>query len=74
MKNRFLEILDSDEVCVNFVSRIWRVEIPAHLLNSDESKKLEQKWGMPQGDNGTHSRNLLNQQSIKNGFPPKHRR
>ena len=74
MENRFLEILGNEDVCVNLVSGIWRIEIPAHLLNSDESEMLEQKWDMPQGNNGEHSRTLLAYKSIKNRFPPKHRK
>lgn len=74
MGNRFLGILESDEVYVNLVSGIWRIEIPTHLLNFDENEMLEQKWRMPQGDNSKHSRTLLTLKSIKNGFSPKHRK
>lgn len=63
MGNRFLEILGFDDVCVNLVSGIWRVEIPAHLLNSEESEMLEQKWDMPQGNNGFHLREMVAHQT-----------
>lgn len=63
MGNRFLEILGNEDVCVNLVSGIWRVEIPAHLLHSDESGMFVQKWGIPQGNNSFHFREMVAQQT-----------
>lgn len=63
MGNRFLEILGNEDVCVNLVSGIWRVEIHAHLFNSDESEMLVQKWGMSQGNNSFHFREMVAHQT-----------
>lgn len=65
MENRFLEVINNEDVTVDLCENIWRIRIPNAILDTDENTALNERWNMPQGCNRVEVRRKVQENLMK---------